>query len=222
MPVLVGVEQVLGEDASIAEPDVRGGDVEQDRPVVAGDDGSDPTADGDAALAQQRAERHGDAGDVAEVADVVVADGTGTSVARRPGGYAGYEEQRRAVRSSRRTASVGRAPAVDTSVRSDDESPATETGRRTQVERSSRPAAKGKSSPTHLRNKLRAAEREVSDLSAELDATSEALRVAAESGDHVALNDLGAALTAVGARLETAEEQWLELAAEVEERGLQI
>lgn len=156
------------------------------------------------------------------VADVVVADGTGTSVARRPGGYAGYEEQRRAVRSSRRTASVGRAPAVDTSVRSDDESPATETGRRTQVERSSRPAAKGKSSPTHLRNKLRAAEREVSDLSAELDATSEALRVAAESGDHVALNDLGAALTAVGARLETAEEQWLELAAEVEERGLQI
>ena len=40
------------------------------------------------------------------VADVIVLDGTG-SIGRRPGGYAAYEDERRAVRSRRRTAAVG-------------------------------------------------------------------------------------------------------------------
>ncbi len=152
---------------------------------------------------------------------MVVADGTGAAVTRRPGGYAGYEERRRAVRSSRRTASVGRSQAAVQPYGVGDGQPPRATAAEI-ASASDVAATKGKSSPTHLRNRLRAAEREVADLNAELDATTEALRVAAESGDHVALNELGDELASIGARLEVAEEQWLELAAEVEERGLQI
>jgi hypothetical protein len=45
----------------------------------------------------------------------------------------------------------------------------------------------------------------------------------AEAGsDHVRLAELGAELAALEAERSTAEEAWLELAAEIEERGLQL
>ncbi|UDY34845.1 ABC-F family ATP-binding cassette domain-containing protein [Dermatobacter hominis] len=151
------------------------------------------------------------------VADVVVVDGHGSgTVGRRPGGYAAYEEERRAVRSRRRTASVGRAAA-----RPADGRPPRDAGGGPS-ERSPSERARGRSSPTHLRNRLRSAEREVADLGEQQERTAEALRVAAESGDHVRLVELGDELTRLGEQLEAAEEQWLELAAEVEERGLQL
>jgi len=153
------------------------------------------------------------------VADVVVLDGEG-GAGRRPGGYAAYEADRRAVRSRRRTASVsGGRPLPDS---------APPPGR-TAEERSSTRVSAGpvvtvgsRTSPTHLRNRLRAAEREVADLGRRHDDLTEGLRTAGRSGDHDALGRLADELAAVSMELEIAEEQWLELAAEAEERGLQI
>jgi len=161
------------------------------------------------------------------VADVVVVDGgTGTGVGRRPGGYAAYEQERRAVRSSRRTAAVGRARS-ETSPTSAPESTRSPRSAEQNGDAGARDATRakgtaGRSSPTHLRNQLRAAEREVAQLTAQHETTTESLRAAAESGDHVALGALGDELTSLSDRLAVAEERWLEVAAEVEERGLQL
>ena len=64
--------------------------------------------------------------------------------------------------------------------------------------------------------------REVAELVSTRDRTSEELRLAAEGGDHRRLAELGEELVDLERRLAESEELWLELAAEVEERGLHL
>ena len=135
------------------------------------------------------------------VDDVVVVDGSGT-VGRSPGGYAAWDEQRRLAGSARSLA--GRTPAGAPGSGNDD------AGRR-------RNARSGRSVST-IRHELRAAERQVAALSAERD--SLAAELGAAGADHVALAEVGQRLSTVEEALLEAEETWLRLATEAEERGL--
>lgn len=142
------------------------------------------------------------------VADVIVLDGHGEA-ARRPGGYAAYEEERRSVRSRRRTASVGAAPTgAPDAVR-----PRTGTAGRT--------SSPGRPSPSKLRHDLMTVERELSALRRRRVELESAIGEAGRRGDHERLRVLGGDLTRLGSTLDAAEERWLELAAAAEERGLQ-
>ncbi|MBS1837155.1 MAG: ABC-F family ATP-binding cassette domain-containing protein [Actinobacteria bacterium] len=154
------------------------------------------------------------------VADVVVLDGRGTA-ARRPGGYAAYEQERRSVRSRHRTAPV--APASTAGHRSDAPGPAaTDSAHRQERDTTSEPREPGRTSPTHLRNRLRAAERDVATLSGRRDEILAEMRVVGPSGDHVLLSRLADELDELSGDLEAAEEAWLGLASEAEERGLRL
>jgi hypothetical protein len=77
-------------------------------------------------------------------------------------------------------------------------------------------------SPSTLRHHLRAAERDLEvarDRAAEL---GEALDAAAGVGQHERLAVLGEELAAALEEVGVAEERWLDLAGQVEERGLQL
>jgi hypothetical protein len=67
---------------------------------------------------------------------------------------------------------------------------------------------------------MRAAERALAAVQQRHDACTAAMGDA--GGDHVRLAELGAELAELEVERSTAEEAWLELAAEVEERGLQL
>ncbi len=142
------------------------------------------------------------------VTDVIVLDGAGTA-ARRPGGYAAYEQERRDLRSGRKLADTGsgRAPARSAPERDRAGAPA------------SRRPTSGRS-PSTLRHHLRAAERTLAEVQQRHDACAAAM--AEQSGDHVRLAELGAELAELELERAAAEEAWLELAAEVEERGLEL
>jgi ATP-binding cassette subfamily F protein uup len=120
------------------------------------------------------------------VEDALVLDGAG-GVARAPGGYAGWEQARH-VRSSGSNR-MAAPPRVE------------------------RPKAARRSAGT-LDRLLRSAEREVASLAAERDALAESL--AAAGSDREALTRIGTDLAAVQARLDAAEERWLEVAEEAE------
>jgi ABC transport system ATP-binding/permease protein len=75
-------------------------------------------------------------------------------------------------------------------------------------------------SPSTLRRLLAEAEREVARLTGERDAVRADL--AAAGDDHERLAALGHELAALEATLTTAEERWLELAAEAEATGLTV
>ena len=138
------------------------------------------------------------------VADVIVLDGRGTA-ARRPGGYAAYEQERRSVRSGRRLAESPGPP-----------------GPRSEPSKKGRPTQRSSSrrSPSTLRHQLRAAERDLTELGALVgECGAEMLESA---NDHVRLAELGDRMAALEQRRSDAEERWLELAAEVEERGLEL
>jgi ATP-binding cassette subfamily F protein uup len=154
------------------------------------------------------------------VADVVVLDGSGTA-GRRPGGYAAYEAERRAVRSRRRAAAVGGPAArADDGVAAGTDRPG---GRRPGVGDTGASAASAAGpSPSTLRHRLRAAERRVAAAQERHDRLAADLEVAAAAGDHGRLRELGDQLATVGVELADAEEAWLELAAAVEERGLRV
>ncbi len=140
------------------------------------------------------------------VADVIVLDGAGTA-ARRPGGYAAYEAERRAGRAGRKLAdpsSSGSGPVAAPKPRAPRPQRASSSGR----------------SPSTLRHQLRAAERALAEVQQRHDECTEAL--AAVGSDHVRLADLGGVLADLEVERATAEEAWLELAAEVEERGLDL
>jgi ATP-binding cassette subfamily F protein uup len=142
------------------------------------------------------------------VADVIVLDGSGT-VGRRPGGYASWEEQRRAER--RRSGG---------SMTLSDVSGAT-TGPKAGV-RSSRDTSRETSratSPSTLRHRLRASERAMAAAQERRDVLVSAL---ASTNDHARLAELGNDLAAAVDDLSAAEEAWLAIAAEVEERGLEV
>jgi ATP-binding cassette subfamily F protein uup len=141
------------------------------------------------------------------VEDVVVLDGG--RVGRVPGGYAAYEQQRRAER--------GRhlAPAGTGSMRGSSAG-------------DSRPAATGKSatsppisspparSPSTLRHLMKRAEGEMRRLQERQAALESELQAA--GSDHVVLARLGAELSDVSSELAAAEDSWLALAEEAESR----
>ncbi len=138
------------------------------------------------------------------VADVIVLDGRGTAE-RRPGGYAAYEQERRSVRSRRRLAVSGDEPTGPK-----DPSKVRGGGSR-------KPSGR---SPSTLRHLLRAAERELEDLSGQVQACSASMLDA--GSDHHRLSELGERMAELEELRSASEERWLELAAEVEERGLQL
>ncbi|MEZ5141638.1 MAG: ATP-binding cassette domain-containing protein [Acidimicrobiales bacterium] len=151
------------------------------------------------------------------VSDVVVLDGTGT-VARRPGGYAAWEDERRARR--RR----GRAgPADERPAHHDDGPPAASASASASSSPSSSASASASSSPSSSASSrspstLRHLVREADKLVARLQRRHDELAAELEASGHdrAALATLGVELATVAAELAEAEERWLDLAAELE------
>lgn len=75
-------------------------------------------------------------------------------------------------------------------------------------------------SPSTIRNQARNAQREIDAARARHDELEAEL--AAAGADHVRMAEIGAQLAEVSAQLDAAEERWLELAAEAEERGFDL
>jgi ATP-binding cassette subfamily F protein uup len=142
------------------------------------------------------------------VADVIVLDGAGTA-ARRPGGYAAYEDERRAVRGGRRVSAVGQAPA-----------PRAERAPRAGDMPKNR--SSGGRSPSTIRHELKQAEKSLAASQRRHSQLSDELAELAASGDHVRMAELGTALASAAQEMDAAEERWLELASEAEERGLKV
>ena len=144
------------------------------------------------------------------VTDVIVLDGAG-GAGRRPGGYAAWEEERRALRSTRRVGPGRTAPASS--------APASSVGR-SSVGRSSAGGERSTSreNPTSVRHRLRDAERTLAAAQRTCDRLVEELDGCGD--DHVALADVGARLGAAQEELRLAEEAWLEVAAVAEQLGL--
>lgn len=126
------------------------------------------------------------------VTDVVVLEGDGRA-GRAPGGYAAWEERRRAARA---------APAPKR------ERPRAPAGAREADGRS------GRRAPSIVRKELREAERELERLQRRHDELVAA--VEAGASDHTELARLGAELTEVDERRRAAEDRWLELAEEAD------
>jgi ATP-binding cassette subfamily F protein uup len=138
------------------------------------------------------------------VADVVVMDGTGFA-GRRPGGYAAYEAERRAA--PRRRGSVS--------------APRDRPERERRAPQPSRaPSGRSGRSPSTLRHRFRAVERHQLELRARHDALH--AEIVEAGADHVRLTNAADELARVDAELAGADEEWLELAAEAEERGLSL
>jgi ATP-binding cassette subfamily F protein uup len=132
------------------------------------------------------------------VTDVVVMDGQHRP-GRRPGGYAAWEEARRAARAPGRATARTRATAGS--------GPAPRPA----------PAPAGAArSPSTLRHLMKDADKEVVRLGRRRVALEESLAEKAGSADHTELTELGRQLTEVLAALEAAEERWLALAEEAE------
>ena len=159
------------------------------------------------------------------VTDVVVVDGTGR-VGRRPGGYAAWEEERRAARpgSRARAATVGGA---ERSASGSGGSSARLPGAQgppvatnpTGVGAGSGPVASGEvRSASTLRHLLKQVDKELAALHRRHDALEAQLAAAGE--DHEALGRVGVEMAKVSAALAEAEERWLVLAEEAEaQRG---
>ena len=136
------------------------------------------------------------------VADVLVLDGSSTP-ARRPGGYAAWEEERRSARVRGRVGSGDR----------DD---------RPTARRATRPAAPTESatrSPSTLRFLLKDVDKELARLDRDRARLESELAATASGDDHGAMRRLGEELAAVLEAQQRAEERWLELADEAERAG---
>jgi len=140
------------------------------------------------------------------VADAIVVDGTGFA-GRKPGGYAAYEAERRAT--PRRRGSVAEAASKP---RSADAAPKPTVP-------ASVDGAKLRS-PSTLRHRFRAVERVQEELRERHDRLHADLVEAA--AEHTRLAELAVELQSVDAELAAVEEEWLELATEAEERGLDL
>jgi ABC transport system ATP-binding/permease protein len=127
------------------------------------------------------------------VTDVVVLDGAGRA-GRRPGGYAAWEEERRAARSRGSAVST---PRVQPRTRSEP--------------KGSRPAGRSRST---VRRELGAAERELERLQARHDELTD--EVAEAGTDHQVLAQIGAELAAVDQARRATEDRWLELSEELD------
>jgi ATP-binding cassette subfamily F protein uup len=139
------------------------------------------------------------------VADVIVMDGH-TTPSRRPGGYAAWEEGRRAGRTRGRIQSASPS-------RSD--RPAAASVPRTRAATTAAPGAPTRSAST-LRFLLKDLEKQVAKLTRTRTRLEADLAGKAGSADHTELTRLGAELTSVVDALDSAEEQWLALAEEAE------
>ncbi|MBK5223569.1 MAG: ABC-F family ATP-binding cassette domain-containing protein [Acidimicrobiia bacterium] len=125
------------------------------------------------------------------VTDVVVLDGSGRA-ARRPGGYAAWEDERRAARNAPKARPTGAAK---------------------QQKAAAKEAAATRSKST-IRNQLKTIEKDMAKLDRRHDQLTTAV---AEAGtDHVELARLGAELAQVDEERRVVEERWLELAEEAE------
>ncbi|MGF1596591.1 MAG: ABC-F family ATP-binding cassette domain-containing protein [Acidimicrobiales bacterium] len=140
------------------------------------------------------------------VADVVILDGHGFA-GRRPGGYAAWEDERRAAR--RRGRATGRTPA--SADRSGPVGPAGPEPKRAK----DKPPTDGPSAST-LGHRMREAEKDLRRLERRRDQLTDELVDAGT--DHGVLARLGADLAAVQDELASTEELWLELATALEER----
>jgi ATP-binding cassette subfamily F protein uup len=135
------------------------------------------------------------------VTDVMVMDGV-RRPGRRPGGYAAWEDERRAARAKGRATSAPAKPVAPTAK-------ATKNG-------GAAVKAPGPRSPSTLRHLMKEADKEVVKLGRRRVALEEALADKAATADHTELTALGAELAEVLAALEAAEEQWLALGEEAE------
>ncbi|CAB5066438.1 MAG: ATP-binding cassette domain-containing protein [Actinobacteria bacterium] len=149
------------------------------------------------------------------VADVIVLDGAGTA-SRRPGGYAAYEDERRAARGSGRrlSATGGSNHATGASDGADSAAGAGESSGEGVS------AAKPQRSASTVRHQLTKAEKALAAAQKRAAVLNDQLVAAAESGDHVALASLGTELESAEQFVASKEEAWLELAGEAEDLGL--
>ena len=127
------------------------------------------------------------------VTDVIVMDGTGHA-ARRPGGMAAWDAERR----SRPGASGGRSTGPPPGA-------------------FARPSAPGRT-PSTLRRLLQDEEKALARLDRERTRLSRAVTQAAADGDHEALAALGTEAAGVDVEVAATEERWLALGAELEAR----
>ncbi len=139
------------------------------------------------------------------VTDVIVVDGHGHA-RRQPGGYAGWEEARRAAR---RGGSSAKAASVGTGAVAPSAPPAA-----TRPRKEGRPPPTTRS-PSTLRNLVKETEKAMAKL--EKQRTKLEAQLLESASDHERLAALGVEFADVSAQLEAAEERWLELAAELEE-----
>ena len=147
------------------------------------------------------------------VTDVVVVDGSGR-VGRRPGGYAAWEDERRAARGGAggRTAAVGgarRPPSAP--ARAEDPSP---TGPGSPAGAGATAVEGGGRSASTLRHLMKQADKELAALNRRHDELEAEL--AGAGNDHEVLRRVGAELAEVAAQVAGVEEQWLALAEEAE------
>ncbi|CAB4801837.1 MAG: ATP-binding cassette domain-containing protein [Actinobacteria bacterium] len=149
------------------------------------------------------------------VADVIVLDGAGTA-SRRPGGYAAYEDERRATRGSGRRLSATGASSHATGA--SDGADSAESAGESSGEGVS--AAKPQRSASTVRHQLTKAEKALAAAQKRAAVLNDQLVAAAESGDHVALASLGTELESAEQLVASKEEAWLELAGEAEDLGL--
>jgi ATP-binding cassette subfamily F protein uup len=145
------------------------------------------------------------------VADVIVMDGTGT-VGRRPGGYAAWEEERRGRRVRRGGGlTLGATTPATAPVPAKSAPPVPASPDRPTM------------SPSTLRHRMRGLSRTIADLQNQRAALEARLGAASsEPGGHEQLAGLGIELASVSSDLDAAEDEWLTLASEAEERGLQV
>ncbi len=142
------------------------------------------------------------------VADVVILDGHGFA-GRRAGGYARWEEERRAGRSRGRAQGRGRDSQGSPAQRS--------APKASEATRRSKAAGRNRSTLGHLLREtekdLRRHESQVERLTGDLERATGETPPQPET-----LAEIGRSLAAAQAELADAEERWLELAAEIEDR----
>jgi ATP-binding cassette subfamily F protein uup len=146
------------------------------------------------------------------VADVLVLDGEG-SAGRRPGGFAGWEAERRA---RARAAAGGRvAPSVSGPSTGAEPRPS---GDAPTAKVPARATRSGGRSPSTLRHLMKEADKDLARLAKEHARLDAEVAAAADAGDHAALAELGALVAEVQDRQNEVEERWLALGAELEDR----
>jgi ATP-binding cassette subfamily F protein uup len=150
------------------------------------------------------------------VADVLVLDGS-KRVARRPGGYAAWEAERRAARRTGRVPAppvAAATPSRDRPTGVAEPEPAPAPAPVDRADRGEQPAPKRSAST--LRHLLKEAERDVRRLQQRHDLLVAEVDDPATVADHERLAGLGRELAVVAAELAEAEDRWLQVTLEAE------